>query len=89
MVVASPTCSEPVNAATWGYMRLVSEHRRPISAVTFDVYGTVVQFHEAMEMVLTHIIAEMAVNIPMPALKADFRATQGPLQQAAHWILYK
>lgn len=75
--------------ATWGQMRLVSEDRSPISAVTFDVYGTLVQFHEAVEMVLAHIIAEMAVNIPMPALKADFRSTQGPLQQAAHWIPYK
>jgi 2-haloacid dehalogenase len=61
----------------------------PISVVTFDVYGTLVQYHEAVEMVLAGIIGELGANISMPALKADFRSTQGPLQQTGRWLPYK
>ena len=60
-----------------------------ISAVTFDVYGTLVQFHEAVEAVLSGIIGESGVSVPMQSIRADFRATQGPLQQAAPWRPYK
>lgn len=52
-----------------------------ISAVTFDVYGTLVQWHEAIERALAEIVGEMGVNVPVATLKAEFRASQGPLQQ--------
>jgi 2-haloacid dehalogenase len=63
--------------------------RRPISAVTFDVYGTLVQFHEAVEQTLAHIIQDLGADVQVQTLRAEFRATQGPLQQAAAWSPYK
>jgi len=39
-----------------------------LSAVTFDVYGTLVQFHEAVEAALTRIIHESSADVPMQTM---------------------
>jgi 2-haloacid dehalogenase len=61
----------------------------PPRAVTFDVYGTLVRFHEAVEDTLTAILTEAGSSLDMQALRARFRATQGPLQQSTPWRPYK
>lgn len=66
----------------------MKEERTAPAATTFDVYGTLVQFHEAVEQVLRSVIAELGADVAMPELKAEFRATQGPLQQSAAWLPY-
>lgn len=60
----------------------------PPKVVSFDVYGTLVQFHEAVEATLDAIIAETGIAVPMQTLRAEWRATQGPLQRAP-WRPYK
>jgi 2-haloacid dehalogenase len=67
----------------------VRDHQPTMSAITFDVYGTLVQFHEAVEQVLACIANDLGVDVPVPTLRAEFRATQGPLQQEATWSPYK
>jgi 2-haloacid dehalogenase len=53
------------------------------------VYGTLVQFHEAVEQVLAEIINDLGIDVSVPRLRAEFRATQGPLQQQGAWSPYK
>lgn len=60
-----------------------------MKAITFDVYGTLVRFHEAVEQVLAEIINELGANVSVQTLRAEFRATQGPLQQAPAWSPYE
>ena len=67
----------------------MEDHRATISAITFDVYGTLVQFHEAVEQVLAYIINDLGIDVSVPTLRAEFRATQGSLQREATWSPYK
>jgi 2-haloalkanoic acid dehalogenase type II len=60
-----------------------------LAVISFDVYGTLVQFHEAVEATLDAILAETGIAVPMQSLRAEWRATQGPLQQAPVWSPYK
>lgn len=58
-------------------------------AVTFDVYGTLVRFHEAVEGTLARVIETGALPTDVMELKAAWRATQHALQQAGEWLPYK
>jgi len=54
-----------------------------------DIYGTLIKFHELIERTLQDIIKTAELDISIPDLRAAWRSTQGPLQQAADWRPYK